>query len=151
MMLYLLSFSTLILTVLVLYLLIKYTKVGLHSYFLVPFLIFNIGFGWYTIDELWGSPSLGIPQDKKFEVVFVTLDDEWIYVLLRVDNNKEPKYYKMKLTEQNKKKARNAAMLMKKGIPVVGELKREENGIGVQERQLNLYQWKHQEGIPKDN
>jgi hypothetical protein len=151
-MLYLLFFSMLILTVLVLYLVIKYTKVGLHSYLLVPFLIFNIGFGWYTVDELWGSPSLGIPQDKKFQVVFVTMDDQWIYLLLTVDEDKEPKYYKIIRTDENKKKARNAAMLMKKGIRVVGEIKikREENGTIVRERQLNLYQWNHQTGIPKN-
>lgn len=145
-MIFALATSLLVLTVLVLVIFIL-TKGGRLKqwvvYLVVPFLVFNIGFSWHTVNEILGQATANLPIGK-FDVIAVGKKDEQLYIVVKQQDRDEPTFHTIPNTEENKKQLDSAQKLLKKNIPVVGEFSTEQS-LG----KLNVYKWDHQRAMPK--
>jgi hypothetical protein len=65
----------------------------------VPFLLFNIGFGWHTISDLLGKPRYStIPDHSQF--LYAVVSNRWIYLLVAEPDTPQPTYYKIPYSEK---------------------------------------------------
>lgn len=112
---------------------------------LIPFLLFNIGFSWYLVDDLWGRPRLGLP---KHEVQFLnhSVAKPWIYIVIKDPNKEEPEFRKIPYNKDNEKKLSEAKSKTKAGQRVI--VKEQQNNDETAE--IKLYDWNHLDSMPKD-
>jgi len=141
-MIYALAASMTLLSVMVIVFFIS-TRSTLVSYFIVPFLLFNIGFSWHTLDVLLGQATEQLPQGQ-FEVLSVVSQKPFLYIVVREDGESEPKFHKIPDTKENRKKGAEAKELLKKGIKLQGKFKPGELTPG-----FEFYKWNHQTEMPK--
>jgi len=141
-MLYLLTFSSIILFLLVFISLWKCNFRGWYNWILIPFLIFNLGFSWYTLLELKGWPYHSYPIN---EYIFIHgfENESHVYLILQ-DLNEEPRLYAIPYTEENSKRLQKGLQLAKQGYRVMIR-NQPENPT-----QLEFYEFSFQKKYPKD-
>ena len=145
-MLELLVISVFILSLMVLIIIIKQGWNSGLTLFLTPFLLFNIAFGWYTIDDMWGQARNGMPDDVVFVNGFV--QKPWIYVVVidPKDEVKTPTFHKMPWSKQNEEQLKKGQEAKKRGQPMLAKIQKQSNNT---DKQLQLYEWDHIKAMPK--
>lgn len=145
-MIFALSVSLLLLTLLVLVMYIASRRTRLHGWFLylvIPFLLFNIGFSWHTVNEMLGHATTRYPNGK-FDIMAVSKGDGFIYLVVKEQDSDEPTFHQLPDTEENKKEAERTERLLKKNIRMQGEIIEERN-----KGHFKSYMWDHQQAMPK--
>lgn len=143
----LLTLSLLLLTILVLAIIIKQKWSSVLSLILIPFLIFNIGFSWYTIDDLWGHPRHQFSKEE-MEILTVIIKKPDIYLLAKGSTDVEPIFYKIPYTEKTEKALKEAQKRMKSGVRVmIKKFQGKENDNS----EFKLYDWDHKNLLKKEN
>lgn len=141
-MIFLLTVSLLLLTCIVLWILATRKNHWIH-YLLIPFLLFNIGFTWHTVDDILGQATEQLPQGK-VHVVAVHVAKPHIYVVVRHQDNDEPTFHKIPYSKRNKDEIDAARQQMKKGVRMVAEFKEDDS-----QKTVQFFKWDHLENIPK--
>lgn len=149
-MILLLSISLFLLTILVIILVIKLNWNSLISLILIPFLIFNIGFSWYSVNELWGQARAESPP-KDAEILYMGIQKPWVYMLVKEkseENNREPLFFKIPYSIEIEKEMAKAQKELKNGQKIFLNDKIKKN----QEKETHFewYKWNHLEAMPKD-
>ena len=145
-MIYALAASLMLLSIIVIAVLIalKSTAFKWVSYFIIPFLLFNIGFSWHTVNDLLGRATERLPEGQ-FEVLSVFTNKPFVYIVVREEGRDDPTFHKIPDTKQNRNKGAEAKELLKKGIKIQGEFRPGEQTPG-----FEFYKWNHQAEMPKD-
>lgn len=144
-MIYSLSTSLLLLTILVLVLVIRSGVRSLITMILIPFLLFNIGFSWYIVNDLWGRPKMGVPEHA-VQFLNHSVAKPWIYIVVKDPDKEEPEFRKIPYTKDNEKKLSDAKAKTKNGQRV----KIKEQQIDGNTAEIKLYDWNHLESMVKD-
>lgn len=144
-MIYSLSTSLLLLTVFVLVLAIRSGVRSWINMILIPFFLFNIGFSWHIVDDLWGRPKMGLPEH---EVQFLnhSVAKPWIYIVVKDANKEEPEFRKIPYNKENEKKLSKAKEKTKAGHRVIVKEQRDKDNAA----EILLYDWNHLESMTKD-
>lgn len=140
----LLTASLTILTIIVLIIIIKQRWNSLVTMILVPFLLFNISFSWYTINDLWGAPKEGLPTNS-FQIVYAKVLKPWIYILTVEPDKNYPVFRIISWTEENQKEIEKGQRGQKAGKRMLA--KKKEGSAD--DSQLQMYEWDHKQSIPK--
>jgi hypothetical protein len=148
-MIYLLAISLLLLTVISVLAVARSNLRTPVIYLLIPFLIFNLGFGWHTMEELKGRPAHS-EIDQEMEFLFALVAKPTIYILVREKNSSEPKYYAVPYSDKNEEAIRRAMEAVKKGSrmmlrPGTKNFLGERNNF----RSFEFYQFQHEHAMPK--
>lgn len=96
-------------SVITLYALILHRKNLILLIFLIPMLLTSTVYTGYSIYALQGTPIVGIPVGKSVEIVWVEPAKPWIRLMLRVEDQPQPIYYKMAYTKKNMDELNKAA------------------------------------------
>lgn len=96
-------------SVITLYALILHRKNLILLIFLIPMLLTSTVYTGYSIYALQGTPIVGIPVGKSVEIVWVEPAKPWIRLMLRVEDQPQPVYYKMAYTKKNMDELNKAA------------------------------------------
>lgn len=144
-MIILLIASLFILSIIVIVLIIKLNWKSAVSLFLIPFLVFNIGFGWYTINKLWGQARQGKPEPH-LQVVDVIVDKPWVYLLVK-DKDKQYIFHKIPYNKETEKQAAKAQKQLKKGQKIFIDETKNKNLE--QQTHFEWYVWRHEQSLPK--
>jgi len=88
----------------------------------------------YSIYALQGTPINGIPVGKSVEILWVEPAKPWIRLMLRVEENPQPTYYKMAYTKKNMDELNKAAAKASKSGEGKVEGKFELKGAGGEEQ-----------------
>ena len=145
-MIYMLAASLLLLTVLVLVIIITNASKwnSLAVMVIVPFLLFNIGFSWYTIDEMWGQAKEGLPEHKVF-VLHAYVEKPWIFVTIK--DKEDIRLRKIPYTKSNQKKMSEATEKLKTGKKVQVQMFRNKiDSIA----EIKVYDWDYLVDMPKE-
>ena len=145
-MIFALSVSLLLLTLLVLVMYIASRGTRLHGWFVylvIPFLLFNIGCSWHTVNEMLGHATTRYPNGK-FDIMAVSKGDGFVYLVVKEQDSDEPTFHQLPDTEENKKEAERTERLLKKNIRMQGEIVEERT-----KGQFKSYMWDHQQAMPK--
>jgi len=143
-MIYLLTFSLLILTVLVIIISIRQKFRTWIIVFIIPFLIFNIGFSYHTLNELWGYAKQGYPKGE-LELLAYKIEKPEVYIMVREQTGKT----RLHVIPYNKKIEEDldgAGREMKKGQRIMVK----NNGTENQQSRLEFYSWLPAESMPKE-
>jgi len=101
-------------SVITLYALILHRKNLIILIFLIPMLLTSTVYTGYSIYALQGTPIQGIPVGKSVEILWVEPAKPWIRLMLRVEDDPQPVYYKMVYTKKNMDELNKAAVKAKK-------------------------------------
>jgi hypothetical protein len=80
---------------------------------IIPFVIFNLGFSWHTIESLKGYPYANYPP-ADHQLLFSAIAKPKIY-LLTIGNNEKPRLYVIDYTDEMAKKLAQAKQKMDQG------------------------------------
>jgi len=117
-MIYVLTVSLLILTLLTITVLIKLKGNSPMFWVLIPILVFNVGFTWIVMSDLKGWPHQAMPpNDSVFYSSILSKPD--IYLVAKPKDAKEPRFYAIPFTEENVKEIEKASKMTKRGQRVV--------------------------------
>lgn len=143
-MIYVLTASLLILTIIVI-------AIAIHSQFrvwimalLIPFLIFNIGFSYHTIKELWGYPVEESPKTE-VELLSYKIAQPNIFLMVRQPDGRV-RLYQIPYTKKTEEELKGAGQAMKKGQRIMMK----NHGRQDQESKVEFYSWKPEEHFPKE-
>ena len=140
--------SFLLLSILVLVVIIKEKWNAILIAIIIPFLLFNIAFSWKTINDLWGQPKKGLPDDTvEFTILFSKVQKPSIYLLISRKDIDYPVYHTIPWTKQNEEALQKGERAKKEGKKMVAKKKKTQNNNDVQ---LELYEWNHLVELPKD-
>lgn len=145
-MIFALSISLLLLTLLVLVMYIASHGTRLRSwiaYLVIPFLLFNIGFSWHTVHEIIGQATTR-PPIGKFDIMAVSKGQGVLYIVVKEQDRDAPTFHQIPDTKENRKEVEKAANLLKKNIRMQGEIVKNQNN-----QQFKAYKWDHQQAMPK--
>jgi hypothetical protein len=112
--------------------------------FIIPFLIFNIGFSYHTINELWGYPKEGYPKGE-VELLAHKIEKPNVYILVREQSGKA-RLYLIPYTKKTEEGLNGASQKMKKGQRMMMK----NQGHNTQESKFEFYSWKPAESMPKE-
>ncbi len=121
-------------SVITLYALILHRKNLIILIFLIPMLLTSTVYTGYSIYALQGTPINGIPVGKSVEILWVEPAKPWIRLMLRVEENAQPTYYKMAYTKKNMDELNKAAAKASKSGEGKVEGKFELKGAGGEEQ-----------------
>ncbi len=121
-------------SVITLYALILHRKNLIILIFLIPMLLTSTVYTGYSIYALQGTPINGIPVGKSVEILWVEPAKPWIRLMLRVEENPQPTYYKMAYTKKNMDELNKAAAKASKSGEGKVEGKFELKGAGGEEQ-----------------
>lgn len=142
-MIYMLTASLLLLTILVIITTIR-SRLRTWMYVLIiPFLIFNIGFTYHSIKELWGYPVKGFPK-YEVELLAFKIEQPNVYVMVREPSG-SPRLYMIPYNKKEEEGLQSANRDMRKGVRVMmkGSMEQEES-------RFEIYPWKPSEMMPKE-
>jgi hypothetical protein len=144
-MLILLAISLIILTLFVIISLIRTKFNSIIIIIVTPFLLFNIGFGWHTINELWGSAKHGFPKEE-VEIVAVHMAKPEIFVVIKRKEDQKIRLHAIPATKENEKRLSDAKEKIKKGQRMMAKGNDENNNDS---QDVIVYKWNHMESLPK--
>lgn len=143
-MIYLLSVSIIVLFVLTVIALWRSGFKHWSLWIIIPFLIFNLGFSWYTISSLMGYPYHNTPPSEHQLLHFIVAKPN-IYVLAK-ELNVEPRLYVFDYDEKTVKQLAEAKRQMQAGQRVMIDKKVRPDG----NIELKFYNFSIQRVYPKD-
>ena len=143
-MIYLLTASLLVLTILTLITAIRARYRTEIIVLLIPFLIFNIGFSYHTVKELWGYSVEGFPEDE-VELMAHKVEQPNIFIMVRERNGKA-RLYEIPYTKKTEEQLEGAGKAMKRGQRMMMK----PNGQRDQESKVEFYSWRPAESMPKE-
>lgn len=146
-MLIFLSICLLLLSLLVLILVIKSNWNSIITILLIPLLLFNIGFSWHTIDELWGQAKNAKPTPG-VELLYASIRQPWIYLVVHDSKDDEPKFHKIPYSKENEKSVAKAMKRMKQGQRIL--IKDKKVGQEIDKSLIEFYVWDHINTLPKN-
>lgn len=112
--------------------------------FIIPFLIFNIGFSYHTLNELWGYAKQGYPKGE-VELLTYKIEKPEVYIMVREQTGKT----RLHVIPYNKKTEEDldgAGREIKKGQRIMVK----NNGTENQQSKLEFYSWLPAESMPKE-
>jgi len=112
---------------------------------ITPFLLFNIGFGWHTINELWGSAKHGFPL-QEVEIVSVHMAKPKIYIMIRRKETGEVRLHTIDSTKENEKRLSEAKEKIKNGQRMMAKADKARSD---EPQEIVVYKWNHLESLPK--
>jgi len=110
---------------------------------IIPFLIFNLGFSWYTISSLKGYPYAAYPPGDH-QLLYFAEAKPVIYILTQ-GPKKEPRLYVVDHSDELSKKLAQAGKQLKNGQTVM--TRRTGN---LNQGELEFYNFELQKSYPKD-
>jgi hypothetical protein len=141
-MIYLLSLSTIVLFLLVIVALWRSGFKHWSLWIIIPFLVFNLGFSWYSISSLLGYPYANTPPSEHQLLHYIVAKPK-IYVLA-VGKGEDPRFYVFDYDPETAKKLSQAGREMESGQRVmIRENKLNSNG------KLEFYNFDIQQNYPK--
>lgn len=143
-MIYLLTASLLILTVITIVVAIQSRLRSVIVILLIPFLVFNIGFSYHTIKELWGYPVEELPKDE-VELLAYKVEQPNIFIMVREQSGKA-RLYQIPYTKKAEEQLDGAGKAMKRGQRMMMKRQGREHD---QESRVEFYNWRPAEIIPK--
>lgn len=143
-MIYLLTASLLILAVLVLILAIRAKYRTWTLILIIPFLVFNIGFTYHTVQELWGYPVKGYPQGE-VELLAAKIEQPNVLIVVRYPDGRS-RLHQIPYTKQNEEQLLGANRELRKGRRIMMN-----NSGQTKESRFELYPWKPSEMMPKES
>ena len=143
-MIYLLTASLLLLTVLVIIITIRQRFRTWIVLLIIPFLVFNIGFSYHTVNELWGYAKQGYPREE-VELLAYKIEKPDIYVMVREKNGKA-RLHLIPYTKKTEDDLNGAGREMKKGQRIMMK----NRGHDIQESRVEFYSWRPAESMPKE-
>lgn len=144
-MIYLLAASLLILTVLILIIAVRQRFKLWIMLFIIPFLIFNIGFSYHTINELWGYPKQGYPINE-VELLTYKVEKPTVFIMVREKSGKI-RLYAIPYTKKAEENLESAGREIKKGQRIMMKTHGRKDD---QESKFELYSWKPADIMPKE-
>lgn len=144
-MIYLLSVSTILLFVLVIVSLWQSGFKHWSLWIIVPFLIFNLGFGWYSVSSLLGYAHHGMPPSDH-QLLHAVVSKPDIYILAQGPQD-SPRLYVFDYSEETAKKLAQAKQQIDSGQRVMTQRKDKLNIDG----QLEFYNFDLQQQYLKDH
>lgn len=142
-MIYLLTFSLLLLTVLVLTIAISARYRIWILALIIPFLVFNIGFTYHTVQELWGYPVKGYPQGE-VELLASKIEKPDVLIVVRYPDGRT-RLHQIPYTKRDEEQLSSANRELRKGRRIMMN-----NRGQAQESRFELYPWKPSEMMPKE-
>lgn len=143
-MIYLLSASLLLLTVLTIVVSIRARFRIWIMLLLIPFLVFNIGFSYHTVKELWGYPVDGFPKNE-VELLAFKVEQPNIFIMVREQGGKA-RLYQIPYTKKTEEQLDGAGKAMKRGQRMMVK----PNGQKDQESRVEFYSWRPADVMPKE-
>jgi len=140
-------FSLMLLTIIVLVVMIKEKWNPILMSILVPFLLFNVAFSWHTVNDLWGQPKDGLPEDDSFRVVYAKNAKPWIYLLTIEPDVDYPVFRRIPWTKQSQEQLEKGTKAQKEGKRMVAKKSKTPTDA---DTQIELYEWDAQTAMPKD-
>ncbi len=144
-MIYLLTSSLLVLAILVLVTAIKQRFRTWILIFIIPYLIFNIGFMYHTVKELWGYPVEAYPKGD-VELLAYKIEQPNIIIVVRESSGKS-RLHVIPYEEKTEEKIEGAGKNIKKGQRMMMK----NLGDNDQESKLEFYSWNPADSMPKEN
>lgn len=144
-MIYLLTVSLLVLTILTITVAIRARFRTWMLLLLIPFLVFNIGFSYHTIRELWGYPVEGFPQDE-VELLAYKVEQPNVFIMVREQDGKT-RLYQIPYNKKAEEDLEGAGKAMKKGQRMMMKHQGRENE---QESKVEFYSWRPSDVMPKE-
>lgn len=144
-MIYLLAASLLLLTILVLIIVVRQKFRVWILVFIIPFLIFNIGFSYHTINELWGYPKQGYPAEE-VELLAYKVEKPTVFIMVR-ERSGRTRLYAIPYTKKTEEELEGAGKQIKKGQRMM--IKNQGRKVD-QESKFELYSWKPADVMPKE-
>lgn len=90
---------------------------SLLTWFMVPFVIFNIGFGWYTVEQLRGWPYHADPAENT-ELLYGHVTKQYIYLLVDLQDD-GPRLYAIDFDAESAKQLQQALEAKQSGHRVM--------------------------------
>ena len=143
-MIYLLSASLLLLTILVLIMAVRQKFRLWIMLLIIPFLIFNIGFSYHTINELWGYPKQGYPENE-VELLAYKVEKPTVYIMVREQSGRT-RLYAIPYTKKTEEELDGAGQQIKKGQRMMIKNQGRKDD---QESKLEVYSWQPSTSMPK--
>jgi hypothetical protein len=144
-MIYLLAASLLLLTILVLIIAVRQKFRVWILVFIIPFLVFNIGFSYHTINELWGYPKQGYPMEE-VELLAFKVEKPTVFIMVREQSGRT-RLYAIPYTKKTEEELESAGKQIKKGQRMMIKNKGRKDD---QESKFELYSWKPADVMPKE-
>lgn len=142
-MIYLLTASLLALTILTIITSIRARYRTWILILLIPFLVFNIGFTYHTIQELWGYPVKDYPKGE-VELLAAKIEQPNVLIMVRYPDGRS-RLHQIPYTKRDEEQLSGAAREIRQGRRVM------MNNLGQnQESRFELYPWKPSEMMPKE-
>lgn len=130
-----LTASLIILGVLVILMAMEYRRIRPWLIVLIPFILFNLGFTWYNLQQLAGYPSNGTIKDNSY-VLHATTARPWIYVSVWQPQDDHPRLYQLPYSKKLEDQLEKIMAQMQKGQRVLIK-KSQDNSAGDYE----FYSW----------
>lgn len=143
-MIYLLTASLLVLTVITLTVAIRARFRIWMMVFLIPFLIFNIGFSYHTVKELWGYAVEGFPKTE-VELLTYKIEKPNVFITVRHDDGRV-RLYQIPYEKKTEEQLDSAGKAMKKGQRMMMK----NRGHKDQESKVEFYSWRPSDSMPKE-
>ena len=143
-MIYLLSASFILLFVLVIVSLWHSGVRHWSTWIIIPFLIFNLGFSWYSISSIMGYAYNGLPPTDH-QMLYAVVSKPNIYVLAQGPQD-APRLYVFDYDEETARKVGQAAQQIASGQLVMTRRPSNINNQGG----LEFYNFELQKQYPKD-
>ena len=90
---------------------------GTVLWFLIPFVLFNLGFSWHTLSELRGWPYHATPVADA-QMLSAHVQKPWIYFVVQ-QVNQEPRLYAVPHTPERAKQAHQAQQRAAQGHQIM--------------------------------
>lgn len=144
-MIYLLTASLLILTILTLITALRARSRTWIMLLLIPFLIFNIGFSYHTVKELWGYPVEAFPEGE-VELLAYKIEQPNIFIMIR-EQDGQVRFHQIPYTKKREEQLDGAGKAMKKGQRMMMQRQGRKDD---QESKVEFYSWRPAESMPKE-
>lgn len=129
--------SLLLLTILVVLIALEYKKTYKWLIVIIPFLLFNLAFGWYNIQKLAGDPSTNQITENS-QLLHAVTARPYIYVMVWEPNAPKPKLFQLPYSQRTEQQLQKSMEMMKQGQRVM--IKRPADGDFVDE--YIFYPWR---------
>jgi hypothetical protein len=149
-MIYLLTISLILLTVISILAVIKSDLKGWATAVIIPFLLFNVGFSWHTIESIKGEPAL-VELHGEMEFLFAVINRPTIYVLVREPGKENPRYYAIPYSEKTANDMTKAMRSTKNGERMMVKASKGDGTAGERnpQQRFEFYRFQHEELMPK--
>ena len=146
-MIYVASILLFLLAVVSVYALIQSKKNYLIMFILIPTILCSSIYTGYSIYVLQGTPIYDLPKGK-VELVWAEMQKPDIVFLVRHEDEKIPKYYRIPYTKENARLMNRLNQMSAAGHPQEGKFKLKEEGGRIQENQDVLFDKIKREPLP---